>query len=262
MSGVAARVEEIGPDEARRYLTRNAGCQRKVSRPRVERYARDMAAGRWALNGETIAFDSEGRLVDGQHRLHAVARSGATVPMLAVRGVEPGAFPTIDQGFSRTASAVLGTNGEGTTVTRTLASVDATSFSATVANGGKLSVPELVEWHAARSADAARFERMVRRIRQQTRCRFSTVACAAALYALERSGGDAEAFADDLCTAYTTAPSARALLWVRCQPGTGSTGREGRVETARRLLWLAERYALGEEPRQDRSGRLDLRDYD
>jgi hypothetical protein len=46
-----------------------------------------MKRGYWALNHQPIAFDEEGNLLDGQHRLAAIVRSGKTIRMLVARNV-------------------------------------------------------------------------------------------------------------------------------------------------------------------------------
>lgn len=68
--------------------------------------------GAWKLNGECIVFDADGVLVDGQHRLHAIAQSGRAVPVLVVYGVDPESFATFDQGKKRSASDVLSTDAD------------------------------------------------------------------------------------------------------------------------------------------------------
>ncbi len=67
----------------------------------VNRYAREMVAGKWLLNGESIKVSHEGKLIDGQHRLNAVIQSGCSVQMMVVRGVDSAAFLTLDTGVSR-----------------------------------------------------------------------------------------------------------------------------------------------------------------
>ena len=47
----------------------------------------DMEAGNWQWNGESIKFAEDGTLLDGQHRLAAIAESGVTLPVLVVRGL-------------------------------------------------------------------------------------------------------------------------------------------------------------------------------
>jgi len=67
--------------------------------------------GGWQVNGEAIVYDRDGRLVNGQHRLTAIAESGISVPLLVVRGVHPDSFATFDQGKRRNASDVLAVEG-------------------------------------------------------------------------------------------------------------------------------------------------------
>jgi hypothetical protein len=67
--GLTAQVEEITLEIAERLLQANS-LNRRISGPVVERYARDMKAGRWKLNGQTIKISSRGRLLDGHRRIH------------------------------------------------------------------------------------------------------------------------------------------------------------------------------------------------
>ena len=53
----------------------------------------EMQDGKWRLNGKTICFDSTGRLLNGQHRLSAVVRSGVTLTTVVVRGLDPDLVP-------------------------------------------------------------------------------------------------------------------------------------------------------------------------
>lgn len=80
-------IVEVSPELAKEWLKSNT-FNRKVSPSTVNRYARDMASGQWRLNHQGIAFDGHGVLVDGQHRLEAVAKSGATVRMMVTWGAD------------------------------------------------------------------------------------------------------------------------------------------------------------------------------
>ena len=92
MGSVYAKVENIGPDGAKKFLDRMI-YNRNVSPSRVTAYAVDMRSGSWDLNGQAIVLDENGLLLDGQHRLLAIIESGVTLPMLVVRGMLIG--PTI-----------------------------------------------------------------------------------------------------------------------------------------------------------------------
>lgn len=100
------------PATAREILRDLNPRNRKLRDVLVERYAADMAAGDWLVNGETIKFDTSGALIDGQHRLAAVVRAADTVPrlrvrMLTVEGLDPAAQNVTDTGLKRTPGDVL-----------------------------------------------------------------------------------------------------------------------------------------------------------
>src|SRR5262249_11917158 len=67
----------------------------------IFKYADDMLAGRWRLSFQGIAFDTSGRLIDGQHRLLAVLRSGMTIPFMVFRNVDMEIADSIDTGRKR-----------------------------------------------------------------------------------------------------------------------------------------------------------------
>lgn len=75
----------VTPELAASWLESNTQ-NRSMSKVTVERYANDMKNGNWALNHQGIAFDSDGVLVDGQHRLQAVVKSSTQVKMAVTWG--------------------------------------------------------------------------------------------------------------------------------------------------------------------------------
>lgn len=100
-------MEDITPATALVFLENNTR-NRKITRSRVALYAKDMEQGKWQNNGDAIRFSEAGDLIDGQHRLHAVIKSGLTFQdAIVIRGIADGAMKTIDSGFSRTNSAVM-----------------------------------------------------------------------------------------------------------------------------------------------------------
>jgi hypothetical protein len=88
------------------------GPNRKVNENKVEEYAAMMKAGKWEMNGETVKISRAGKLLDGQHRLHAVALSAKTVSILTVKNLAPRTQATIDNGFKRTIAHILEIQGE------------------------------------------------------------------------------------------------------------------------------------------------------
>lgn len=97
----------VTPDMAEQYLATMGGAQRKLKRHVVAAYAADMVAGRWALDAAAIAFDTKGRLVNGQHRMQAVALSGCSIVFAVMRDVPDDAILTMDSGARRTSGDQL-----------------------------------------------------------------------------------------------------------------------------------------------------------
>lgn len=102
----SATVAIVDPITAERWLSTNTN-NRPVSRDEVDRFARDMAAGRWQLTGEAIKFDINGNILDGQHRLLAILKSGATIQTLVVFNLSSTAQTVMDTGRKRTAANAL-----------------------------------------------------------------------------------------------------------------------------------------------------------
>lgn len=100
------------PGAASALLSRNEN-NRNISDRRVEAYASDMIAGRWALNGEAILVASSGDLNDGQHRLQAVITSNRPQMMGVTFGLSRETRVTVDQGAARTAAHYLSMQGRG-----------------------------------------------------------------------------------------------------------------------------------------------------
>jgi hypothetical protein len=87
---------------------------RNLSPRAVAKYESDMRDGLWGPSSATIAFDTDGRLIDGQHRLTALARIGDTALIMAViTGLPTDAQRRIDRGRARTHGEQLIMDGIG-----------------------------------------------------------------------------------------------------------------------------------------------------
>lgn len=122
--GPQYKVINITPELAEKWLAQNTH-NRNLREAAVMAYARDMEAGNWAENGEAIKFAEGdvallggrdplygGALLDGQHRLQAVALSGITLKMLVVTGLRNATQETMDDGRKRTLADALHLRGE------------------------------------------------------------------------------------------------------------------------------------------------------
>lgn len=101
----------VDPDMAQAILTGNTD-NRPIDQARVNKYAKQMAAGLWKENSaELVQIAEGGRLIDGQHRLKAIIQSGATVTMTVVDGCDASTFDVIDTGKTRTHNDVFAIAG-------------------------------------------------------------------------------------------------------------------------------------------------------
>lgn len=101
-------IKKISPKEAEMLLfEHNPYNYRKINFSTVKIYAKDMKDGNWKENGETIKFDFNGNLIDGQHRLQAIVESGITIELIIVEGLDPNVADTIDIGRKRTIEQYL-----------------------------------------------------------------------------------------------------------------------------------------------------------
>ena len=103
----------VTPEIATRWLATNTTQNRRLSQNTVRRYAADMIREKWQITGETIKFDTSGRLIDGQHRLSAVVAARKTVLMAVANNIDPDAIAVIDTGKSRSAGDALHIAGLG-----------------------------------------------------------------------------------------------------------------------------------------------------
>lgn len=101
-------TELVTPEAAQAYLLKNS-LNRPLSDKLVERYARDMREGKWkGSTSETIKFSKFGELLDGQHRLMAIIRSGLSFSFLMARDLDKDIFDVIDTGRIRTTRDIFG----------------------------------------------------------------------------------------------------------------------------------------------------------
>jgi hypothetical protein len=76
-----------GIDTDRWVSGHDAVNYRRLNRKRAELMATDMRRGVWDLNGETVKYDEDGKLQDGQHRFLASVLSGCSFDSVVVHGV-------------------------------------------------------------------------------------------------------------------------------------------------------------------------------
>lgn len=108
-SEVFSIIVDLTPALASALLARNP--DNRGVRSRVAEMQRDMESGRWQMNGEPIIVSVCGQMNDGQHRCEAVVKSGATIRVLMVFGVERETRYSVDTGVARTPGDFLQMRG-------------------------------------------------------------------------------------------------------------------------------------------------------
>lgn len=145
-------VEMVSSEQAAAWLETYRGPNRRISEQQVLKFQSDMEAGRWHFEAEPIRFSETGKLLDGQHRLTALANTvpSMSLPFLIVRGLDDDAQLYMDQGQSRTCGQQLGLRGVGNA--QTYASVGKLYLEWTrgrlfrSTSRGATSKPEVTEW--------------------------------------------------------------------------------------------------------------------
>lgn len=96
------KVADITPEDAAEMLTHNIG-NRNISLKALQSYSRDLVKGYWKANGVSIIFNDAGTLIDGQHRLTAVVKTGLILSDSIIVTVPESQGSGIDQGKRRSA---------------------------------------------------------------------------------------------------------------------------------------------------------------
>lgn len=105
------KLKTITPEIAAEMLSRNKN-NRKMNEKHILSLIKEIQEGRWKINGDNIRLNTCGNIIDGQHRLHAVVRSGITIQTWVMDGLSNDVFDTIDVGKRRSSGDTLSCRGE------------------------------------------------------------------------------------------------------------------------------------------------------
>ena len=105
-NGWSVSIVNVTPDVAREMLAKNTS-NRSIKKSAVVRYATIMKSGNWTLSPDGLVF-SKDRLIQGQHRLHAVIFADVPVDFIVWTNVGDDVFSVLDRGVTRSASDALG----------------------------------------------------------------------------------------------------------------------------------------------------------
>lgn len=109
--GAQVVLETITPSMASKWLQSMVN-NRTLSQSKAIEYAIAIDGGLWIINGETIKFDAEGRLFDGQHRLQGCVLADKPFKSYVAYGIsDRDAFATVDVGKNRSHGDVFSIAG-------------------------------------------------------------------------------------------------------------------------------------------------------
>jgi hypothetical protein len=95
---VKTRFVEITPTLAQEILTKYQRNNRRLSPENLSFITKQMLEGTFKFNGESIIFNEEGGLDDGNHRINSIVNSGKSYVFTVVTGLNKEAFMTMGTG--------------------------------------------------------------------------------------------------------------------------------------------------------------------
>ncbi len=103
---------DVAPEIAEKMLFQNPN-NRDLRGRWVDTLTQHMNNGAWREGtGEAIQFDRKGNLINGQHRLHAIIKSGKTFPFLIVSELGLDVMRVLDNIYGRNVNCYLEMRGE------------------------------------------------------------------------------------------------------------------------------------------------------
>lgn len=102
----------VTPSQAQHWLTNNSRKNRDIKHATVRRYSEEMRQKNWIETTDTIKFDTQGYLIDGQHRLMAIVQSGVTLPFYIATHLPEKTIEYLDLNAPRTVKDIARVQGK------------------------------------------------------------------------------------------------------------------------------------------------------
>lgn len=102
----------VTPEMAKNYLLNCNHHNRPLNQSRVQSYCNDILKGNWKEDtGELIKFSKTGKLLDGQHRLAAIVKTGVSIHFHICFDLQEEIFDVLDTGKARGGKDVFSIQG-------------------------------------------------------------------------------------------------------------------------------------------------------
>ena len=109
---ITCEYVSVTVDMAYDFLHRTAIQNRDITQATVHKYARKIIDNRWKVTGETLKFDKDGNLLDGQHRLWGFIETGLeSAVFLCMYNIPPESQRFMDNPKVRTSANTLEMEG-------------------------------------------------------------------------------------------------------------------------------------------------------
>jgi hypothetical protein len=241
-SNMSGEVMLVTPEAAGKWLEHNYNGQRRIQWERVTRYAEDMAAGKWIVTHQGIAFAPDGTLLDGQHRLWAIVQTERPMNMYVVRNASPESYGMLDQGFGRSISTASGNQWSSVEVAVGRAMVVGMSGRHRKTESPAVML-DFMERHGQRIRDIRAFSGRTGRVTSWMR---PSVVAALARASYHLPMATVERFVVAASAGIVTGDRDVAALLLRdWAAGHTARGDDGRWEMYRRAAWAIEVFAAG-----------------
>lgn len=116
------KVELVSPKRASEYLQHNTD-NRRLRGWWVNSIAGAIKRGEWILTHQGVAFDTTGKLIDGQHKLYAIIAANKPIMLAVYRGISSDAFKVLDIGVKRSYAEITGLSKKTAEVCRNITSI-------------------------------------------------------------------------------------------------------------------------------------------
>ncbi len=112
MAGIDVTTMDLTPKDARSFLE-TVVRNRSLNQVTVNKYYNDMVSNRWTFAGDPIRFDDDGHMLDGSHRMTALAKcpEDTKITFVVMMGLSPESQFAMDQGRIRQTGAQLQMRG-------------------------------------------------------------------------------------------------------------------------------------------------------
>ncbi len=250
---------DVTPDMAAKWLEGNTH-NRPLIQPHAERLARAMKAGHWQLTHQGIAFDTEGCLIDGQHRLWAIVESSVTVKMQVFFNVPAETRLTVDCGQKRSNRDILMIAGKiGTVSDKHLATLRAMLAGMASRSCPASATEETEPFQRHREAVQFAVEHFGHGPHKGLTTAHVRAVIARAYYAADRQ--KLTHFCDVLRTGVPTSENDHVILALR--DFLTQTRKAGMNDSARRLRyakmeWALDAFLAGKQPKRLQSSTTEL----